>query len=107
MFPGGKNINNLMKQAKKMQQDMQKRQEELESSLFEASAGGGMVKVVMNGKYQLKELHIDPQAVDPDDVEMLEDLILAAFTEVHEKIEAESSDAMSKLTGGMSIPGLF
>ena len=107
MFPGGKNMKDLMKQAQKMQQELMKQQEELESKIYEASSGGGMVTVQITGKFEVKNLKIDPQAVDPEDVEMLEDLIMAALQEAHKKASAESSDAMSKLTGGMKIPGMF
>jgi hypothetical protein len=107
MLPGGKNMKDLMKQAQKMQQEMMKSQEELENKLFQASSGGGMVKVEMNGKHEIASIKIDPQAVDPDDVEMLEDLILAALQEVSSKVSEASNDAMGKLTGGMKIPGLF
>ncbi len=108
MFPGGKKgMNDLMKQAKKMQQDLMKAQEELASKEVEASSGGGMVTVVMNGKYEIKSLKIAEEAVDPDDIEMLEDLVIAAFRECVEKISRSSESEMSKLTGGMNIPGLF
>ena len=107
MLPGGKNMQGLMKQAQKMQQEMMKPQAELESKVFEASSGGGMVKVEMTGKYELKSIKIDPQAVDPEDVEMLEDLIVAAMVEAHDKVAGESDALMGKLTGGMKIPGLF
>ncbi len=96
-----------MKQAQRMQQEMMKSQEELESRVFEASSGGGMVKVEMNGKYELLSIKLDPEAVDPEDVEMLEDLIVAAMQEVQAKVSEASSDTMGKLTGGMKIPGLF
>ncbi len=107
MLPGGKNMKDLMKQAQKMQADMMKQQEELENQIFSASAGGGMVKVEMNGRHEVTSIKIEPQAVDPDDVEMLEDLILAALQEVGNKVSEASNDAMGKLTGGMKIPGLF
>lgn len=107
MLPGGKNMKDLMKQAQKMQQEMMKSQEELENKIFEASAGGGMVKIEMNGKYELKSIKLDPEAVDPEDVEMLEDLILAALQEAHGKVSESSNETMGKLTGGMKIPGLF
>jgi len=96
-----------MKQAQRMQQEMMKSQEELESRVFEASSGGGMVKVEMNGKFELLSIKLDPEAVDPEDVEMLEDLIVAAMQEVQAKVSEASSDTMGKLTGGMKIPGLF
>lgn len=107
MFPGGKNMKDLMKQAQKMQADLARQQEELEIQTFEATSGGGMVTVQINGKYEVSSIKIDPQAVDPEDVEMLEDLIVAALQEAHKKASDASGDAMSKLTGGMKIPGLF
>ena len=107
MFPGGKNMNQLMKQAQKMQKDMMKSQQELESKIFEVSSGGGMVKLEINGSYEVQSIKIDPEAVDPDDVEMLEDLVLAALQEAHKQVSEASSDIMGKLTGGMNIPGLF
>jgi DNA-binding YbaB/EbfC family protein len=107
MYQGGPNMKDLMRKAQKMQQDMIKAQEELANQIVEAQAGGGMVKVEINGKYEVKSLKIDPEVVDPDDVEMLEDLIVAAFRDALEKVSKSSEDSMSKLTGGMKIPGLF
>lgn len=108
MFPGGKKgMNDLMKQAKKMQDNLAKAQEELANTIVEGSAGGGMVKVEMNGKNQVVSLKIDQEVVDPDDVEMLEDLIIAALNDAQDKISKTSEDEMSKLTGGIKIPGLF
>ncbi|MCD4650429.1 MAG: YbaB/EbfC family nucleoid-associated protein [Candidatus Cloacimonetes bacterium] len=108
MFPGGKKgMKDLMKQAQKMQQDFAKAQQELADKIIEAQSGGGMVKIEMNGHHELKSLKIDAEVVNPDDIEMLEDLIIAAFREAHEKIASTSEDEMSKLTGGMNIPGLF
>ena len=110
-FPGGMpgNMNNLMKQAQKMQKQMETQQAELEAKEFSAAAGGGVVEVTVTGKREVTKVKIDPEAVDPDDVEMLEDLIVAALNEALEKVDAESSSAMSKLTGGMGggMPGLF
>lgn len=100
-------MNNLMKQAQKMQQEMMKSQQELEDKIFEVSAGGGMINLGMTGSYEVKSIKIDPEAVDPEDVEMLEDLILAALQEAHKQVAEASSDIMGKLTGGMKIPGLF
>lgn len=100
-------MNDLMKQAKKMQEQMMKSQQELEDKLFSASSGGGMVTVEMTGKFELKSLKINPEAVDPNDVEMLEDLIVAAILEAHTKVSEASEESMGKLTGGMKIPGLF
>ncbi|MDP8231563.1 MAG: YbaB/EbfC family nucleoid-associated protein [Candidatus Zophobacter franzmannii] len=107
MYQGGPNMKDLMRKAQKMQQDMMKAQEELADQVIEAQAGGGMVKVEINGKYEVKSLKIDPEVVDADDVEMLEDLILAAFKEALEKVGKNSEESMGKLTGGMKIPGLF
>ncbi|HPV14475.1 MAG TPA: YbaB/EbfC family nucleoid-associated protein [Candidatus Cloacimonadota bacterium] len=107
MFQGGKNMQDLMKKAKQMQQAMESQQKALEEKEFEASSGGGMVTVKMSGSGQLLSLKIDPEAVDPDDVEMLEDLIMAAIGEVQSKVNEASSEMMQGLTGGMKIPGLF
>ncbi|MCD6182632.1 MAG: YbaB/EbfC family nucleoid-associated protein [Candidatus Cloacimonetes bacterium] len=107
-FPGGgQGMKDLMKQAQKMQQDMVKAQEELANKEEEGSAGGGMVTVRVNGKNEILAVKIDPEVVDPDDVEMLEDLIMAAVNEALGKISKTSSDELSKLTGGLNIPGLF
>ncbi|MGE5327962.1 MAG: YbaB/EbfC family nucleoid-associated protein [Deltaproteobacteria bacterium] len=108
-FPGGfggMNMGNLMKQAEKMQKDMQKMQEELEEKTVEASAGGGAVTVIANGKKDLKEIKIKPEVVDPDDVEMLQDLVLAAVNEAIRKADELSSTEMKRITGG-GLPGLF
>lgn len=104
---GGNNINNLMKQAQKMQQDIQKAQEELDAKTFEATVGGGMVSVVANGKKEILELMIKPEALDPDDVEMLQDMVVAAVNEVLRKIEETTQSVMGKYTGGMGLPGMF
>lgn len=101
------NMNKLMKQAQQMQAKMAKMQEELEAKTVEASAGGGVVKVVVNGKQELLDIKIDPDAVDPEDVEMLEDLILAAVNEGMRKVADMVNEKMAKLTGGMNIPGMF
>ena len=107
-FPGmGGNMNSLMKQAQKFQKQMEDMQKDLENKTFEASAGGGAVTAVANGKRQLVEIKIKPEVVDPDDVEMLEDLILSACNEALKKAEEESSSEMGKLTGGMNMPGMF
>jgi DNA-binding YbaB/EbfC family protein len=96
----------IMKQVQKMQQDMAKAQEELGQERIEASAGGGMVKVVVSGNQQLLEIKIDPQAVDPNDVEMLEDMILAAVNEGMRQAQELAGRKLGGLTGGLSIPGL-
>ena len=106
-MPGGGNMNNMIKQAQKMQQDMLRAQEELENKTVEASVGGGSVTAEANGKKELIRISIKPEAVDPDDVEMLEDLVLAAVNEALRKAEAMASSEMSKITGGMNLPGLF
>mgnify|MGYP003754655965 CR=1 FL=1 len=108
-FPGfgGGNMNNLMKQAQKMQRDMEKLQDELQEKEVEATAGGGAVKVIATGKKEIKEITIDPDVVDPDDVEMLQDLVLAAVNEALRKAEEMVSTEMSKLTGGLGLGGLF
>ena len=100
-------MNNLMKQAKQMQAKMAKMQEELEEKTIEATAGGGVVKVVVNGKQEVVDLQIDEDAVDPEDVEMLEDLILAAVNEGMRKVQDMVNEEMGKITGGMNIPGMF
>ena len=111
-FPGGGmpgNMANLMKQAQKMQRQMEEQAKEMEIKEFTATAGGGAVEATVSGTKKVLSLKLDEEAVDPDDVEMLEDLIVAALNEALEKVDAESSSAMSKLTGGMGggIPGLF
>lgn len=101
-------MNNLMKQAKKMQDQMAKMQEELEEKTVDATVGGGMVTVVANGKKEIMSIDIEPDAVDPDDVEMLEDLVLAAINEALRKADEMVQGEMGKITGGMGMPpGLF
>ena len=104
---GGGNMNNLLKQAQKFQQQMQQLKEELEKRTVEASSGGGAVVAVANGKKQIVDIKIKKEAVDPDDVEMLQDLVLAAVSEALNKAEQMMTDEMGKLTGGINIPGLF
>lgn len=108
-FPGfGGNMGNLMKQAQKMQKDMEKLQAELQEKEVEASAGGGAVSVVVTGKKELKEINIKPEVVDPDDVEMLQDLIMAAVNEALRKADEMANGEMGKITGGLGgMPGLF
>ena len=107
-FPGGGSQMNMMKQAQKMQQDFMKMQQELESKEFEFTAGGGAVKAVMVGTRQLQSITIDPEVVDPDDVEMLQDLVLTAVNGAIKLADDETSKAMSKLQGGLGgFPGLF
>ena len=107
-FPGGGAQANMMKQAQKMQQDFLKMQQELESTEFEFTAGGGAVKATIMGTRALKAIEIDPDVLDPDDVEMLQDMIVAAVNGALKMADDKTSQAMSKLHGGMpSIPGLF
>lgn len=101
------NMGNMMKQAQKLQQKMQKMQEELANKTVEASSGGGMVKVVANGKHQLMSIEIEKEVVDPEDVEMLQDLVLAAVNDALTKAQEMVNSEMGKLTGGMNIPGLM
>nr|WP_273038713.1 YbaB/EbfC family nucleoid-associated protein [Tepidanaerobacter syntrophicus] len=101
------NMNKIMKQVQKMQQDMAKLQEELQEKTVEATAGGGVVKVVATGKKQIVSIDISPEVVDPDDVEMLQDLIMAATNEALQKAEDMVAEEMGKLTGGLNMPGLF
>ena len=111
MFGGGMNMNNMngmMKKVQKLQKQMQDMQEQLKQETVEATAGGGAVKVIMDGEKQVKSIAIDPAAVDPEDVEMLQDLLAAAFNEATKKVDEKMASSMSKLTGGMGLPpGLF
>jgi DNA-binding YbaB/EbfC family protein len=100
-------MSKMMKQVQKMQSQMSDVQEELAEKKVEATAGGGVVKVVANGQKEIVDITIEPDAVDPEDVEMLEDLILAATNEAMRKVQDMASKEMGKLTGGMNIPGLF
>ena len=100
---GGMNMN-MIKQAQKMQQDMMKMQQELQEKEYTAAAGGGVVSATVNGKHELKTLEIDPEAVDPDDVEMLQDLIVAAVNEAMRSADSDASSSMQKLTGGLGLP---
>ncbi len=106
-FPGGMNMGNMMKQAQKMQQDMLRVQAELEEQEYTASAGGGVVEATVTGKNRVTGIKIQPEAVDPDDVEMLEDLIVAAIGEAMNQAESDAAEKMKKVTGGMNLPGLF
>ena len=103
---GMPNMNAMMKQAQKMQKQMAEVQEELEKKEFESSAGGGAVTVKVNGKKELIDIQIKPEAVDPDDVEMLQDLIMAAANEALRTADETVSREMGKLTGGMNLPGM-
>ena len=106
-MPGGGNQAAMMKQVQKMQQEMLRMQEEMETKTYSATTGGGMVKATVNGKHEVLELAINPEAVDPDDVEMLQDMIIAAVNEAMRAAETDSANNMSRLTGGLNLPGLF
>ena len=107
-FPGGMpgNMNNLMKQAQKMQKQMEENQKALEEKEFTAAAGGGAVEVTISGKKEVVKVKLSEEVVDPDDIEMLEDLIMAATNEALRQIEEQSQASMSKITGGLG-GGLF
>ena len=106
-FPGGMpgNMNNLMKQAQRMQRQMEEKQKELEEKQYSASAGGGAVTVTVSGKKEVLSVKLSEEVVDPDDIEMLEDLIMAATNEALRKVEEETNAVMSKLTGGLTGMG--
>ena len=106
-MPGGMNQAAMMKQAQKMQQELLRMQEEQENKVFTASAGGGMVAASVNGKHEVVDLKIKPEAVDPDDVEMLQDMVIAAVNEAMRTADAEAANNMSRLTGGLNLGGLF
>lgn len=107
MPPMGGNMNNLLKQAQKLQKQMEDMKADLETRTVEATVGGGVVTVVATGKKQIVDIKIKPEAVDPDDVDMLQDLILAATNEALSKAEQMMTDEMAKVTGGFNMPGLF
>ena len=110
MVPKGPSMNEMLKQAQKMQEDMQKKQAELEEKEYEVSAGGGVVKVKINGRREVLNIDIDPEIIDPDDIETLSDILVAAVNEAIKKVNADSDAEMGKVTGalgGMGFPGLF
>ena len=108
-FPGGMpgNMNNLMKQAQRMQKQMEENQKQLEEKEFTAAAGGGAVKVTVTGKMELTKVEISPEVVDPEDVEMLSDLVMAAANEAIRAAAKEKEDKMETISGGLNIPGMF
>ena len=107
-FPGAPgNMNNMMKQVQKMQKDMEKAQQELEVQIYETTAGGGAVKLSVNGKKEVLALTLSPSVVDPDDIEMLQDLILVALNDALKQVDEQANKVMGRMTGGMNIPGLF
>ena len=102
---GGMNMN-MIKQAQKMQQDMLRMQQELQEKEYSAASGGGMVTAVVTGRHELKNITIDPEAVDPDDVEMLQDMIVAAVNEAMRSADADAANTMQSITGGLNLGGL-
>ena len=107
MGGGAQNMQAMIKQAQKMQEDMTAKQEELEAEEFKAAAGGGAVEVVIKGKRQIQSLTLKPEVVDPEDIEMLQDLVISAVNECIRNIEEKTSAEMDKITGGFNIPGMF
>ena len=107
MGGGPSNMQSMIKQAQKMQEDMAAKQAELEAREYEVAAGGGVVTVKINGKKEILTVKLAEEIVDPDDIETLEDLIVAGVNEAIKKVEADASLEMSKITGGMNIPGMF
>ncbi len=103
---GGGNMNAMLQQAQKMQEDMAALQEELEAREYTVSAGGGAVTVKINGKKQILALDIDPEIVDPDDIETLSDILVAAVNEAIKRVEDTSTEEMSKITGALGMPGM-
>ncbi len=106
-FGGMGNMQKMMKQAQKMKADMDKLQEELGEMTVEASAGGGAVTLVMSGKQEIKELKIDPDILEPDEAEMLQDILIAAFNEGIRKSQEMATQEMNRITGGLKLPGIF
>ena len=106
-MPGGMNQAAMMKQAQKLQQQMLQMQQEQEAKTYTAKAGGGMVSATVNGKHELVELQVNPEAVDPDDVEMLQDMIIAAVNEAMRTADTDAANNMSRLTGGLNLGGMF
>ena len=108
MGGGPSNMQSMLKQAQKMQEDMAAKQEELEAAEYDISAGGGVVNVKINGKKEILSIKIDPEVIDPDDAETLEDLVVAAVNEAIKKVEAVSAEEMGRITGSMNLPaGMF
>ena len=110
-IPKGPSMNEMLRQAQKMQQDMQTKQAELEEREYDIQAGGGVVKVKINGKREILNIDIDPEIVDPDDIETLSDILVAAVNEAIKKVNSTTDEEMGKITGGMGmgmgLPGMF
>ena len=107
MGGGAQNMNSMIKQAQKMQDQITELQEDIEARDFSATAGGGAVEVILTGKKTIKSLTLKPEVVDPEDIEMLQDLIISAVNEAVNNIESTTEAEMSQITGGVSLPGLF
>ncbi len=107
MGGGPSNMQSMLKQAQKMQEDMAAKQEELEAREYDIAAGGGVVNIRINGKKEILSVKLAEEIVDPDDIETLEDLIVAAVNEAIKKVESTSAEEMQKITGSMSLPGMF
>ena len=109
MVPKGPSMNEMLKQAQKMQEDMQTKQAELDERTYDVSAGGGVVKVKINGKKEILNIEISPEIVDPDDIETLQDIVVAAVNEAIKKVDSTNEAEMNKITGGMGMgmPGMF
>lgn len=106
-FPGGGNMNSMMKKVQKMQQEMARTQQEIEEKEFSSTAGGGVIEAIVNGKKEVVKIKIDEDVVDPEDTEMLEDLVVAAINDALKKADEYSQKEMGKLTGNINIPGLM
>jgi len=106
-MPGGMNQAAMMKQVQKMQQDMLRMQEEMENKTYSVAVGGGMVKAEVNGKHEVVSLQINPEAVDPDDVEMLQDMVIAAVNEALRTAETDKNNNMARMTNGLNLGGIF
>lgn len=108
MVPKGPSMNDMLRQAQKMQEDMQAKQAELEAREYEVSAGGGVVKIKINGKREILSIDLDPEIVDPDDIDTLSDIIVAGVNEAIKKVNADSDEEMKKITGPLGgLPGIF
>ena len=107
MGGGPQNMNAMLRQAQKVQEDMNNLQGELESREYEISAGGGVVKITINGKKEVSAINISPEIIDPDDIETLQDILIAGVNEAIKRVEADAAEEMQKITGSMNIPGLF
>lgn len=106
-FGGGSNMNKMVKQMKKLQKQMEEAQSKLDETIFEATAGGGAIKAEMNGKKELLKIEIKPEILDPEDVEMLQDMILLVVNDCIKQVEDQSESQMSQLSGGLNIPGIM